>query len=117
PVGAWGVSCGRGLEAARALRTARRGVPPLVRAALEALTGADASRVVYALARLVRATGIPSRLAGWGRFRFAMGMLGATAPKVGGGRGRLGEGRGAGSPSKITRPLPSSPSSPVGWFR
>jgi len=80
PVCPSGVSYGRGLEAARALLTARRGVPPLVRAALGALTGADASRVVYALARLVRATGIPSRLAGWGRFRFAMGMLAATRP-------------------------------------
>ena len=80
PVCPSGVSYGRGLEAARALLTARRGVPPLVRAALEALTGADASRVVYALARLVRATGIPSRLAGWGRIRFALGMLAATKP-------------------------------------
>src|SRR5436309_999573 len=117
PVCPSGVSYGRGLEAARALLTARRGVPPLVRAALEALTGADASRVVYALARLVRATGIPSRLAGWGRFRFAMGMLGATAPKVGGGRGRLGEVRGGASRSNLPQPLPSSPTSPVVLFR
>src|SRR5207247_10635509 len=80
PVCPSGVSYGRGLEAARALLTARRGVPPLVRAALGALTGADVSRVVYALARLVRATGIPSRLAGWGRIRFALGMLAATKP-------------------------------------
>src|SRR2546426_5274768 len=49
--------------------------PSLVRAALGALTVAEASRIVYALARLVRATGIPRRLAGWGRIRLALGML------------------------------------------
>ena len=79
PVCPSGVAYGRGLEAARALLTERRGVPPLVRAALGALTGAGAP-VVYALARLLRATGIPSRLAGWGRIRFALGMLGSTRP-------------------------------------
>ena len=80
PVCPSGVGYGRGLEAARALLTQRRGVPPLVRAALEALTSADVSRFVYAVARLVRATGIPRRLVGWGRVRFAMGMLAATRP-------------------------------------
>src|SRR5437899_4988532 len=80
PVCPSGVGYGRGLEAARALLTQRRGVPSLVRAALGALTVAEASRIVYALARLVRATGIPRRLAGWGRIRFAVGMLGATKP-------------------------------------
>ena len=79
PVCPSGVAYGRGLEAARALLTERRGVPPLVRAALGALTGAGAP-VVYALARVLRATGIPSRLAGWGRIRFALGMLAATKP-------------------------------------
>jgi len=82
PVCPSGVSSGRALEAARALLTERRGVPPLVRAALGALTGAagGGTRAVYALARFARATGIPQRLAGWGRVRFAMGMLGATKP-------------------------------------
>src|SRR6266550_2499226 len=88
PVCPSGVGYGRGLEAARALLTQRRGVPSLVRAALGALTVAEASRIVYALARLVRATGIPRRLAGWGRIRFALGMLAATAPKVGEGEWR-----------------------------
>ena len=88
PVCPSGVGYGRGLAAARALITSRRGVPPLARAALAALTDAGLSRVVYALARALRATGIPRWLAGWGRMRFAMGMLGATAPKVGGGRWR-----------------------------
>jgi len=108
PVCPSGVSYGRGLEAARALLTERRGVSPLVRAALGALTSADVSRVVYAMARLVRATGIPRRLAGWGRVRFAMGMLGATAPKVGGGRWRSVKGSGGTSPN-LHQPPPTSP--------
>src|SRR5438876_9508622 len=74
PVCPSGVSYGRGLEAARALLTARRGVPPLVRAALGALTGADVSRAAYALARHVRQPGKPSRVAGRGRSRFALGL-------------------------------------------
>jgi len=117
PVCPSGVAYGRGLEAARALLTERRGVPPLVRAALEALTGAGAP-VVYALARLLRATGIPRRLAGWGRIRFAMGMLAATRPKDGGGRGRSGEVRGGGSSrSNLPQPPPTSQTSPVLLFR
>src|SRR6267154_458317 len=106
PVCPSGVAYGRGLEAARALLTERRGVPPLVRAALGALTGAGAP-VVYALARLLRATGIPSRLAGWGRVRFALGMLGATAPKVGGARSRLGKVGGGASRNILLRRLVS----------
>jgi glycolate oxidase iron-sulfur subunit len=80
PVCPSGVGYGRGIEAARALLATQRDPPPLARAALWALTTAGASGIVYALARLLRATGIPGRLAGWGRFRFAMGMLAATRP-------------------------------------
>jgi glycolate oxidase iron-sulfur subunit len=80
PVCPSGVGYGRGLEAARALLAERRGVPPLARLALAALTGPGVSRVAYAVARAFRATGIPRWLAGWGRFRFAMGMLAATRP-------------------------------------
>src|SRR5204863_101854 len=82
--------------------------PSPVRAALGALTVAEASRIVYALARLVRATGIPRRLAGWGRIRFALGMLAATAPKVGGGRWRSVKGSGGTSPN-LHQPPPTSP--------
>ena len=93
PVCPSGVRYGRGLEAARALLTEHRGVPPLVRAALGVLTGTgDGSRILYALTRLVRATGIPRRLVGWGRIRFAMGMLAATKPQGGGRRWRAVKG-------------------------
>jgi len=119
PVCPSGVSYGRGLEAARALLTERRGVPPLVRAALGALTGAGGTRVVYALARLLRTSGLPRRLAGWNRLGFAMGMLAATAPKVDGGRRRSVKVRGGTSPN-LHQPPPtstSSSSSPVLLFR
>src|SRR5947208_3231994 len=75
-----GVGFGRGMEAARALLATRRRPSALARAALWALTSPGTSRTVYALARMLRATGIPRRLAGWGRLRFAMGMLAATKP-------------------------------------
>src|SRR5213082_3877915 len=108
PVCPSGVGYGHGLAAARALIAGHRGVPALVRLALGAMTGAGVSRVVYALARLVRATGIPRRLAGWGRVRFAMGMLAATAPKVGGGRWRSVKGSG-GTASNLPQPPRTSP--------
>ena len=83
PVCPSGVGYGRGIEAARALLATRRRPSALARVALWALTSPGTSRIVYALARMLRASGIPSWLAGWGRFRFAMGMLAATK---GGGR-------------------------------
>jgi glycolate oxidase iron-sulfur subunit len=113
PVCPSGVGYGRGLATARALIARRRGVPALARLALGAMTGAEVSRVVYALARALRATGIPRRLAGWGRFRFAMGMLAATRPKGAGGRGTAREARRAPSPAPPRPPA----SSPVQLFR
>jgi len=81
PVCPSGVHYGHGLEAARSRISAVRGVPRLARLALWALTTPGVSGFVYWLARLLRATGIPRLLAGWGRFRFAMGMLAATKPQ------------------------------------
>ncbi len=78
PVCPSGVQYGIGLEAARQRIAEARGVSRLARLALWALTSPRVSRVVYWFARGFRATGIPRRLAGWGRFRFAMGMLAAT---------------------------------------
>jgi len=80
PVCPSGVGYGRGLEAARELIARSRPLPWLARAALSAFTTPGLSRVVYALGRMVRATGIPGWLAGWGSLRFAMGMLAATRP-------------------------------------
>src|SRR5213076_1809681 len=117
PVCPSGVGYGRGLAAARALIADRRGVPALARLALAAMTGAGVSRVVYALARALRATGIPRWLSGWGRVRFAMGMLAATSPKVGGGRWRSVKG-GGGSPARnLHHPPPTSTTSTVLLFR
>src|SRR2546428_12331091 len=80
PVCPSGVGYGHGLEAAREQIARARGVPRLARAALWALTTPGASRVVDAPPRPLPATGLPRRLAGWGRFRFALGMLAATRP-------------------------------------
>jgi glycolate oxidase iron-sulfur subunit len=57
-----------------------RGPGWLARAALWVLTTPGVSRIAYTAARWLRATGLPRLLAGWGRLRFAMGMLAATAP-------------------------------------
>src|SRR2546421_1238788 len=78
PVCPSGVQYGHALEAARARLTAVRGVSRLARLALWALTTPGVRAAVYWFARGLRATGLPRRLAGWGRFGFAMGMLGAT---------------------------------------
>src|SRR5207249_1014346 len=106
PVCPSGVGYGDGLGAARALLARTRGAPPVARLALWALTTPGVSRVVYALARMLRAAGLPRALAGWGRFRFAMGMLAASD---GGGRRRKEAVRGGRCGSSSTapdRPLP-----------
>ena len=78
PVCPSGVGYGRGLEAARDRIAAIQPPPLLARLALWFLTTPLISRFVYAFARIVRATGLPRRLAGSGRIGFAMGMLAAT---------------------------------------
>jgi len=80
PVCPSGVRYGHALETARERLAVAGGVPWLARAALWALTTPGVSAVVYWFARVFRATGIPRLLAGGGRVRFAMGMLGATKP-------------------------------------
>jgi glycolate oxidase iron-sulfur subunit len=107
PVCPSGVQYGHGLEAARHQLAAARGVSRLARLALWALTTPRVSRVVYWFARVLRATGIPRRLAGWGRFGFAMGMLAATKA-VDGGRRRAKAGKGVPSLA-LARPRPPSP--------
>ncbi|HEX9611862.1 MAG TPA: (Fe-S)-binding protein [Gemmatimonadales bacterium] len=80
PVCPSGVGYGHGLEAARTVLARARGIPFVARAALWALTTPVVSRLVYALARVARASRVPAWLAGWGRVRFALGMLAATRP-------------------------------------
>jgi len=104
PVCPSGVGYGHGLEAARAVMTGRRGAPALARLALRALTGRDVPRLLYRLARLLRATGVPARLAGWGRIRFAMGMLAATRPTRNAAVGT----RNRATPSSSAFPVPTS---------
>jgi len=103
PVCPAGVGYGHGLEEARARRMGTRGLSTLARVALHALTAPPLSSMAYALGRWLRATGIPRRMAGWSRPRFALGMLAATAGRTG----------------KATAPiLPRrSPSLPVSLFR
>jgi len=78
PVCPSGVRYGQGLETARERLAEAGGVPWLARAALWMLTAPGVSPLVYRFARLLRATGLPRLFAGWGRLRFAMGMLAAT---------------------------------------
>lgn len=85
PVCPSGVGYGAGLEAARQRLAERRDPPRLARSALAAMTSPALSGTVYAVARAVRASGIPALLAGRGRIGFAMGMLAATR-----GDGRIG---------------------------
>jgi glycolate oxidase iron-sulfur subunit len=101
PVCPSGVQYGHGLEAARARLATATGTPRLARLALAALTTPGISGVVYWFARLLRATGLPRLLAGWGRFGFAMGMLAATKPKDGAGRRRTPK-------DDLRRPAPPS---------
>ena len=105
PVCPSGVQYGHGLEAARSRITAARPVPRVARLALWALTTPGMSSVVYWFGRLLRATGLPRLLAGWGRFGFAMGMLAAT--KAGGRRRyEVKGGKRRATPTAPYRPLP-----------
>src|SRR6266704_846114 len=114
PVCPSGVGYGHGLEAAREQIARARGVPRLARAALWALTTPGVSRVVYAVARLLRATGLPRRLAGWGRFRFALGMLAATRPAR---KGTDRDGRRRSAPPAASDAVRPSPAPSVLLFR
>jgi glycolate oxidase iron-sulfur subunit len=75
-----GVGYGRGLEAAREQLFAAHGLPPLGGLVLGVFRREWAWRPLFTLARMLRATGLPRRLAGGGRMGFGMGMLAATAP-------------------------------------
>jgi len=108
PVCPSGVHYGHALETARERLALAGGVPWLARAALWALTTPGVSGVVYWFARVLRATGIPRLFAGWGRIRFAMGMLAATK-----GGERRGKAQRVNTPAFARR----SPPSPAFLFR
>jgi glycolate oxidase iron-sulfur subunit len=97
PVCPSGVRYGQGLESARERLAETGGVPWLARTALWALTTPGVSGLVYSLARMFRATGLPRLLAGWGRLRFALGMLAATKPMRNAERGMRNETAGVNS--------------------
>ena len=79
PVCPSGVHYGHGLEAARSRIAAAKGTPRLARLALWVLTTPGVSRAVYGFARFLRSL-LPRSIAGFGRIRFALGMLVATKP-------------------------------------
>jgi glycolate oxidase iron-sulfur subunit len=116
PVCPSGVGYGFGLEAARERLARRRGVPLLARLALAAMTTPKLSRAFYALARALRATGLPARIAGWSRWRFGMGMLASTRPQRRGEWGVVRDGAHRISVATRQEPLPT-PHSPVLLFR
>ncbi|HEU4699586.1 MAG TPA: 4Fe-4S dicluster domain-containing protein, partial [Gemmatimonadales bacterium] len=78
PVCPSGVGYGRGLETARAELARANGLAPLARAVLAVFRHATLWRPVFTLARWLRRTGIPARLAGGGQLGFQMGMLAST---------------------------------------
>lgn len=79
PVCPSGVQYGHGLEAARSRIATAKGTPRLARLALWVLTTPGVSGAAYWFARVLRAV-LPRGIAGWGRLRFALGMLAATKP-------------------------------------
>jgi len=107
PVCPSGVQYGHGLEAARSRIAESRPVPAVARLALWALTTPGVSTVVYWFARVLRAV-LPRGFAGWGRIRFAIGMLVATKSDGKGRYGTVWDGKGKRkTPTVPYRPLPS----------
>lgn len=74
-----GVGYGEGLEAAREILVARRGMPPAARGILAVFAFKVLWRPMLTLARWFRRTGLPARWASGTRFGFSMGMLASTA--------------------------------------
>jgi glycolate dehydrogenase iron-sulfur subunit len=119
-----GVGYGRGLEAAREQLVAARGLPPLARSVLRVFRYTALWRPLFTLARVFRATGIPSLLAGRGRIRFGLGMLASSAEVTErdecnevGQRGGGAAGQFSGSERGVVldqaAPLPSGPAAPL----
>jgi glycolate oxidase iron-sulfur subunit len=106
-----GVGYGRGLEAAREQLFEARGLSPTARVVLRIFRHRLLWEPAFALARLLRATGLPRLLAGRNRLRFGLGMLAASAEP----RERTEKTERSDSTAAS---FPSSPSSPsVALFR
>lgn len=80
PVCPSGVAYGHGLEAARALIAARRGIGWKARAILTVFRHRVLWRPLLRIARYVRDLGLARRLAGASSLGFSFGMLASTAP-------------------------------------
>ncbi len=78
PVCPSGVGYGRGLEAAREQIFQARGLSPLARLVLGVFRYGTIWRPLFAMARALRATGLPHLLSGGGRLGFGMGMLASS---------------------------------------
>ncbi len=81
PVCPSGVGYGQGLEAAREQIFRARGLAPTARAVLGVFRHRALWRPIFALARMLRATGLPRLLSGKGRLGFGMGMLASSAER------------------------------------
>ena len=79
PVCPSGVGYGRGLEAAREQIYHARGLSSLARLVLGVFRYGKIWRPLFAAARGLRSTGLPSLLAGKGRLGFGMGMLASSS--------------------------------------
>ncbi len=101
-----GVGYGRGLEAARDRLFRARRLPVLARTILRVFCHEQLWRPLFTLARGLRATALPRRLAGSGRVGFGLGMLAASARETRAGEARRGRAKDSPSPSL---PLPPSP--------
>jgi len=112
-----GVGYGRGLETARKQLYEARGVSPMARIVLGVFRHGILWRLLFTMARALRATGLPRLLAGKGPVRFGLGMLASSSEVMTAERTERTE--------KTERletapppPSPSSPSSPtVALFR
>ena len=80
PVCPSGVQYGRGLEEARARLAEANGLPLLARSILTVFRRRWLWRPLFTMARWLRATELPARLAGPGRVGFGMAMLASTTP-------------------------------------
>lgn len=80
PVCPSGVEYGRGLEAVREILARENGIGVRGRAVLAVFRRRWLWKPIFALARLLRNTGLPQRLAGRSTTAFAFGMLSASRP-------------------------------------